>query len=189
MDVIMENAETPQVRKPRRSAEAIALEKKDEYKFANDRAKAVKKKTRTRKNIVLGANLDSFAENNNAICQQALEIIKNSLTRDDDRKLFDLPPLPKPVVAAPSTKPSTSELLARFDKPGPPSGVELAARLDKVVAAKRVFEMSPREPSDLSRYVVAVLAYESVSGEIWRDLTDRVAAGLSPIAGKRLGSS
>lgn len=184
MGDVIEIAEMPKDRTPRRSAEEIAAEKKEEWKASRDRAKAVKRKLRTRKNIVLGSNLDSFAENGNDICKQALEIITKSLKRSDDRKLFDLPLLPEPVGAAAKN----AELLARIHKSGPPSPEVIANRLDDLTSAKAEFGRSTKDAGAKFRFTEVVIAYEKASGEKWPDVSDRAEYGLSDRPGVRLGA-
>ncbi len=140
------------------------------------------KKADDRRAIIIGKSLQDRASRDND-AKQLLDAIIAGLVRDQDRKMFDLDPLPKPdqgqgADAAPAAKPSAADI---------------AAATARYEAARRAFNEG-RETVESGRlqaaFVEATIVLERLTGSLVGGITpeNRKGFGLSARPGERLSN-
>lgn len=137
------------------------------------------KKADDRRAIIIGKSLQDRASRDKD-AKQLLDAIIAGLVRDQDRKMFDLDPLPKPEpdaapvdpVAQPAARPSPSE-----------RAQALSGRLDRAVKA---WKAGPQTAGLKDELVAVVVEFETTTGELFSGMPNRAAFGLGQGPGQRL---
>jgi hypothetical protein len=134
----------------------------------------------TRRAIILGKNLQARAGLGKASAKLEIDEILDSLTRNQDRKMFDLDPLPKPEPDNQSTENSPASGLLE---------AAVARRRLAVEAWRNGSKFSDSERLPLrSELVDSVIAWEKLTGELFAGIENRASFGLSDRPGERLAN-
>ncbi len=136
------------------------------------------KKADDRRAIIIGKSLQDRASRDKD-AEQLLDAIIAGLVRDQDRKMFDLDPLPKPDAAAagaPAAQPT-----------GTPSVAEIDARISRAVNA---WNDGLKSPQDRDEVRDAVIVLEKVTGKLSTvvEAASRSGFGLGDRPGERLSN-
>jgi hypothetical protein len=153
----------------RRTHEQRQAELERKLQRVKSERKKMESARRTRRAVILGTTIEAMAEAGDLEAKRAMDKVLAGLTRSQDRKMFDLEPLPD------------------ADADADP----LAAALARRQAAILVWNDSDKSPADRVVVAEAMAACERLTGKCWEkmELKDRAGWGLSDRPGELLRAS
>lgn len=152
----------------RRTHEQRQAELERKLQRVKSERKKMEEARQTRRAIIIGKTIQSMADSGDAEAKLMVDRILAGLKRDQDRKAFDLEPLPEP-------RPEPD------NQPEPGLLVIAQARRQRAVEAWKGSDQSAEFQSEL---VNAVIGEEKLTGECWSGIKDRSRYGLSDRPGE-----
>jgi hypothetical protein len=145
------------------------------------------KKADDRRAIIIGKSLQDRASRDKD-AKQLLDAIIAGLVRDQDRKMFDLDPLPKPEPDAAPVDPVAQPAPAAppASRPSPSERANaLSDRLDRAVTA---WKAGPQTLELKAELAAVVVEYETLTGKLFTGMAPeaRASFGLGQSPGERL---
>jgi type IV secretory pathway VirB10-like protein len=166
----------------RRTHEQRQAELERKLQRVKSERKKMEQARRTRRAVILGTTIEGMAEAGDPEAKKAMDKVLASLTRNQDRKMFDLDPLPDDQ---PDNQPG-----ANSPAVDPPVDDPLAAALARRKRATGAWK-DDKSPAQKEEVAAAIAEVETLTGEVWEKIEsgDRPFWGLGVGPGERIRPS
>jgi hypothetical protein len=177
----------------RRTPEQVIKGLERKLQAVKSKAKNMERAKQTRKSIIIGTTIQGFVDAGDADAKRMMDKVLAGLTRNQDRLVFGLEPLPdsKPASASPpspAAKPETA------NPPPNRSLAEAEARLNRALESWKNTEGIDASQVELRRkeLVSSIVGFEKLTGICWPGLGkpgQRNAFGLGDRPGELVGAA
>jgi hypothetical protein len=162
----------------RRTAEQIANDLEARARVARTKVKNMERAKQTRTAIIAGEAIRAMVNSGHANANLVWDEMLAGLKRDQDRKAFDLEPLPEP----------DNQPAANSSEPEPESDLDVRVLKDRVSRAIGAWNAPGINRADVKpledELVDSVVALEKATGKCYSGIKDRSVFGLSDRPGE-----